>query len=169
MAVAELTAASALRSEVAERSDQLDDEQAISPSWPPSRGSHHQRYPSVQIGWSAATMLLCSPSFRHPDMFGPFPVGRGISKAEYVEPAVAVSGPQSARFRSPSDSTRLEGCRQKCVECAATSTKMDPTAAALHGGHRRDPGPVFSFFALVVRTPAAVRMNIRRSPADRCA
>ncbi|HSW45016.1 MAG TPA: PHB depolymerase family esterase [Phycisphaerae bacterium] len=116
-------------------------------------------------GWSAGGYAVLFTGLRHPDVFRALCVRQGNFDAAFVEPCV----PFLDRFQPVlvmyGQEDLLKDQALGCIDWLRNHG-LDPTVLGRPGIHRRDPEPVFSFFARVVRSQPWIRVVIEDDPRD---
>jgi pimeloyl-ACP methyl ester carboxylesterase len=117
-------------------------------------------------GWSAGGYAVLFTGLRHPEIFRALSVRQGNFRPDFLEPCIAFldrQQPIQIMFGQVDllvkDQTlaAIDWLRQQGIE---------PTVVERTGAHRRDPMPVFEFFAEVVRKRPWVRVIVTDEPTD---
>ena len=116
-------------------------------------------------GWSAGGYAVLFTGLRNPGVFRALSVRQGNFDPAFVEPCI----PFLDRFQTVQvlygDSDLLKDQALASIDWLR-QYGMEPTVLARQGFHRRDPEPVFAFFADVVRTRPWVRVAVADDPLD---
>lgn len=167
VAAPELTASSAFTPPVEEQIQrQMDDERAIL-----SLVGHVRAGRSIDdtrvflTGWSAGSYVVLFVGLRHPEVFRALSVRQGNFREEYLQPVVPFLDPHQAIQVTYGEFDLLRKDALACIDWLRAHN-MDPTPLETFAQHRRDPNPVFAFFANVVRNEPWVRLEVKEDPAD---
>jgi poly(3-hydroxybutyrate) depolymerase len=116
-------------------------------------------------GWSAGGYAVMFTGLRNPNVFRALSVRQGNFEPAFIEPCI----PFLDRFQSVQilygDSDLLKDQALAAVDWLRNHG-MEPTVLSRQGFHRRDPEPVFAFFAQVVRSRPWVRVAVADDPLD---
>ncbi|MHC4799467.1 MAG: PKD domain-containing protein [Planctomycetota bacterium] len=115
-------------------------------------------------GWSAGAYAVLFTGLRNPDIFRALSVRQGNFKPEFLEPCIPFMDryqPVQIVYGSadPLDSS------QPCIDWLRQHD-LEPTTRERPGIHKREPQPVFEFFADVVRKRPWIRVHIHDDPQD---
>lgn len=116
-------------------------------------------------GWSAGGYAVLFTGLRHPDVFRALSVRQGNFDPAYLEPCI----PFLDRFQAVQILYGADDfLKDQATACIAwlRSQGMEPITLGRPGFHKRDPEPVFSFFANVVRDRPWVRLTVEDDPVD---
>ena len=116
-------------------------------------------------GWSAGGYAVLYTGLRHPDVFRALAVMQGNFNPAYVEPCVHYLDRLQPILVMYGNVDPLKDDALKCVEWLKAHD-LDPTAIERPGAHRRDPQPVYNFFAESVRDRPWIRMHVIDDPQD---
>jgi len=116
-------------------------------------------------GWSAGGYAVLFTGLRNPGVLRALSVRQGNFDPAFVEPCV----PFLDRFQSVQvlygESDLLKDQALAAIDWLRNHG-MEPTVLSRQGFHRRDPEPVFAFFAQVVRSCPWVRVAVADDPLD---
>jgi poly(3-hydroxybutyrate) depolymerase len=145
---------------------QLDDEAQILSIVRTIRASHNIDDTRIFLtGWSAGGYAVLFTGLRHPDLFRAIAIRQGNFNKAYVESCVPFLDRYQPVMVVYGNIDPLKDDAQACVEWLR-SNDLDPTALERPGAHRRDPSPVYAFFADVVRHRPWIRVRIEDDAAD---
>ncbi len=145
---------------------QADDERAILGVVRAVSGSHSVDATRIFLtGWSAGSYAVLYTGLRHPDVFRGLAIRQGNFKAEFVEPTVPFLDRHQPVLVMFGNIDLLKDDAQACIDWLK-SHDLDPTVLERPGAHRRDPNPVYSFFADVVRHRQWIRVRVEDDPQD---
>jgi len=117
-------------------------------------------------GWSAGGYAVLYTGLRHPDVFRALCVRQGNFDPAFMEPCLPFMDPhQPIQIMYGDVDVLMKDQGLACVDWLREHG-LSPTVLERPGFHKRDPEPVFAFFADVVRHRPWVRMNVRDDPTD---
>lgn len=128
-----------------------------------SRSVHPSRI--FLTGWSAGGYAVLFTGLRNPDVFRALAIRQGNFDARYVEPCVPFLDRHQPIQIMYADMDLLRDQALACVDWLR-SHDLEPVVLERPGAHRREPGPIFSFFVDVVRKRPWVRVHARDDSTD---
>jgi len=165
----ELVGTSALPAKVDEQiSRQAEDEKAILSIVRGIRAARSIDETRIFLtGWSAGAYAVLYTGLRHPDLFRALALRQGNFKPEFVEvcipfidryqPILVTYGNLDPLVPKEQAEASIEWLR---------SNEMRPEVKERAGAHRRDPQPVYEFFADVVKNRPWIRILVEDDPRD---
>jgi len=145
---------------------QRDDEEAILAIVRAVQAAHSVDPSRVFLtGWSAGGYAVLFTGLRNPDVFRALAVRQGNFNPAFVEPCIPFLDRYQPVQVMYGDIDLMKDQASACVDWLREHG-LSPTILERPGAHKRDPEPVFAFFADVVRHRPWVRLNVRDDPAD---
>lgn len=116
-------------------------------------------------GWSAGGFAVLFTGLRNPDVFRALALMQPNFNAAFVEPCLPFLDRNQAIMVTYGSLDPLRGGGLKCVDWLRAH-EFEPTGLERTGTHRRDPLPVYNFFAQVVRQQPLVRIQVQEDGGD---
>lgn len=116
-------------------------------------------------GWSAGSYAVLFTGLRNPGVFRAMSIRQGNFNPEYVEPCVPFLDRHQPIHLTYGSLDLLKSDSEACIDWLRAH-EMEPLAQERPGAHKRDPGPVFAFFADVVRRRPWIRVRVLEDPQD---
>lgn len=116
-------------------------------------------------GWSAGGYAVLFTGLRHPDTFRALAVRQGNFNPAFVEPCAPFIDPHQPVMVMYGDIDPLKEDAIAAVDWLK-SKGIRPDRVARAGAHRREPDPVYGFFADCVRHRPWIRVQVQDDPDD---
>jgi hypothetical protein len=114
-------------------------------------------------GWSGGSYAVLFTGLRHTDIFRAIAVRQGTFNEHFVEPTVPFLDPHQPVLLMYGNIDSLKDDTKKAINWMQDQG-MQPRRLERVGAHRRDPEPVYSFFADVVRNQPWIRIVVEDDP-----
>jgi pimeloyl-ACP methyl ester carboxylesterase len=116
-------------------------------------------------GWSAGGYAVLYTGLRHPDVFRALAVRQGNFDPAYVEPCLSYLDRLQPILIMYGNIDPLKDEALACAEWLKAHD-LQPTVIQRPGAHRRDPQPVYAFFAESVRDRPWIRVHVSDDSQD---
>lgn len=167
VAAPDLTAVASLPPKPPEQIDrQLDDDRAILSIVTSIRAARSVDDTRVFLaGWSTGNYVALFSGLRHPDIFRAVSCREGEFKADFVKPTVPFLDHHQIVQVTYGELDLRKDVAEACIDWLREHD-LEVSPRKSYGGHPRDAGLVYPFFAWVVRNRPWVRIEVKEDPDD---
>ena len=116
-------------------------------------------------GWSAGGFAVAFTGLRHPDVFRALSLRQPNFDPAYIEMCVPFLDQNQPVQVMYGDLDPLKSGARRCVDWLRAHD-FNPLVLERPGSHKRDPSPVYNFFADIVRHSSWVRIQLQDDSRD---